>query len=129
VTPTAGVAPAELQDRLPAIDVTAGEETSDTRTVTCRLVDAAGNDLAERFRVRLWVSTSETGAPDATGNTLSVVTGTQLREITADADVEIISDAAGTVAVDLTVSGAASRYVHAEADGRIHSSGELTWSA
>jgi len=41
----------------------------------------------------------------------------------------IESDAGGTVAIGVTVAGAASRYIMAEIDGRVYSSGEVTWAA
>jgi len=118
-----------VQDLLPNLGITAGQESGDKRTVTIQARDAAYNNLAQRFRVRVWIATSDFGPPSATGNTVAVSTGTQLRELTANADYEIIGDAGGAAAIDLTISGAASRYILAEVDGRIHSSGEVTWEA
>ena len=118
-----------VQDLLPNLNITAGAESADKRTVTLQARDAADNDLAERFRIRVWIATSDFGAPSAAGNTVAVETGTQLRQITADADYEIISDATGKAEIGVTISGAASRYVMAEIDGRVHSSGEVTWAA
>ena len=104
------------------LTIAAGAESADKRTVTIQ----AG---PWRQKVRLWIATSDYGAPSAAGNTVSVVTGTTLETVLANADYEVISDAAGTVEVDVTISGAASRYVLAEVDGRIYSSGEITWAA
>ena len=114
---------------MPNLNVTAGAESADKRTLTIQARDAGDNDLAERVAVRVWISTSDYGAPSAAGNTVAIETGTQLGQIVANADYDVISDAAGTVEIGITISGAASRYVMAEIDGRIYSSGEVTWAA
>jgi len=118
-----------VEDLLPNLNITAGAESSDTRAVTIQARDAGDNNLAQRVLVRLWIDDAEYGAPDATGNTVGVTTGTTIEAITANAYYVVESDASGTVVFDLTVSGAASRYVMAEIDGRIYSSGELTFAA
>jgi len=102
--------------------IAAGAESADKRTVTIQ-------SGPWRQKVRFWIATSDYGAPGAAGNTVSIATGTTLQTLVAHADYEVISDAAGTVEVDITVSGAASRYLLAEVDGRIYSSGEITWAA
>jgi len=104
------------------LTLAAGAETADQRTITIQ-----GGPWPQRLRV--WIATSDYGAPNASGNTVAVSTGTTLREITANADYEIITGASGTAAIDVTVSGAASRYIMVETDGRIFSSGEITWAA
>ncbi|HOD79947.1 MAG: hypothetical protein BWX88_02768 [Planctomycetes bacterium ADurb.Bin126] len=103
--------------------VTFGAEAADVIRVTVT------TGLAQRQRVRLWIAAADYGTPDATGNTYTLVTGTALATRTANADYEVISDASGIAAFDLEVSGAASRYVLAEIDGRIVSSGEITFAA
>jgi len=120
---------AALQDLMPNLGITAGAEAADTRTITVQARDAANNNLAERVLVRVWISTADYGAPDATGNTVAVSTGATYETETANAAYKIISDANGTVAIDVTISGAASRYVMAEIDGRIYSSGQVDWAA
>jgi len=60
---------------------------------------------------------------------VAIDTGTILQTITADAFYDLISDATGNIEVGITVAGAATRYVMAEIDGRIYSSGEITWAA
>ncbi len=104
------------------LDISAGAEAADVRTITI-----SGGSW--RSRVRVWIATSDFGAPSATGNTVALTTGTQLRELTANADYEFISDGSGQVVFDLTITGAATRYILAEVDGRIISSGQLDWAA
>jgi hypothetical protein len=104
------------------LTITAGDESADKRTITVQ-----GGPW--RQKVRLWIATSDYGAPSASGNTVSIAAGTILQTIVANADYEVISDATGKVDVDITISGAASRYILAEVDERIYSSGEVTWAA
>jgi len=117
------------QDLLPNLTITAGAEAADVRTITVQARDFSNNNLAERLLVRVWIGTADYGAPSAAGNTVAVSTGTTYETETANAAYKVISDANGTVAIDVTISGAASRYVMAEIDGRIYSSGQIDWAA
>jgi len=118
-----------VQDVIPNLNVTAGAEAADKRTITVQARDAADNNLAQRVLVRVWIAATEYAAPDATGNTVAVETGTTYETETANAAYKVISDANGTVAIGVTISGAASRYIMAEIDGRIYSSGQVDWAA
>ncbi len=124
-----GIAAADLQDSLPELQITVGAESGDDRQITVQVRDAGGNDLVRRVLVRLWIATSNYGPPDAAGNTVTVDTGTTVQTISANAHYLVESDADGQVQLTLTVSGAASRYVLAELDGAVYSSGEITYSA
>lgn len=112
-----GIDAAALQDALPALELTGQDGEDGTGTMIIQAVDGGGNLLAERFRVRCWRSASEFGAPAAASD-FSVAAGTELREITADADYEVISDAAGQVVMD--ISDAGTHWVMAEVDGRLY---------
>ncbi len=120
---------ADLRAAIPSVRITTGSESGDTRTVTLQLLDAAGSDLATRARLGVWISETDFGPPSASGNTVAVSAGATLRELTAHADYELITASDGSAALDVTVTGAASRFVMVELDGRIVSSGELTFSA
>ena len=104
------------------LTVTAGGETADQITVTIQSASA-------RQIARVWIATTDYGVPDATGNTVSVDTGTIYETETANAAYKVISDATGAIKLGITVAGAATRYVMAEIDGRIYSSGLITWAA
>jgi len=125
----AGLAPADLQDGLPDLTLTAAAESGDDRQITVQARDAGGNNLAERVLVRVWIATGDYGAPSAAGNTVAIDTGTQVQQITAHAHYLVASDAAGKVQITLTVSGDATRYVLAEIDGRVYSSGAVAFTA
>ena len=118
-----------VQDALPNLLITAGAEAADKRTITVQARDAANNNLAQRFLVRVWIDTVEYGDGDATDNTVVIETGTEYDDEMVNAAYKVISDANGTVAIGVTIPGAATRYIMAEIDGRIYSSGEITWAA
>lgn len=119
---------AAMADLMPNILVTGADDADGTGTATIQVRDAGNNNLAQRFRVRAWISTSDFGAPVAATD-FSVTTGTELDEKTADADYEVIGDATGAVVMNIDNGGAGSVYVMAEIDGRIYSSGEIVITA
>jgi len=108
-----------LQDLMPELAMLGTDNADGTGSMAIQARDAAGNNLAQRFRVRCWLSTSEYGAPVA-DNDFSVHTGTQLAEVLADADYEVISDAAGLMEMDIDAAANGTYYVMAEVDGRIY---------
>ena len=85
--------------------------------------------ISARQLVRLWVGVADYGAPSATDNAVTIETGTIYETETAHAAYKIITGSGGELKFDLTIAGAATRYVMAEIDGKIYSSGALTWSA
>jgi hypothetical protein len=123
------LAAADKQDLMPNLQITAGAEAADARQITFQARDAANNNLAERVLIRLWVATSDYGAPSAAGNSVAVDTGTTIETVTADAYYLIESDVLGKVQITNTIAGAATRYFLAEIDGRVYSSGAITWAA
>lgn len=70
-------------------------------------------DAASRRVLDVWVGTTDMGLPSATGNTVTFNKGTILQTITANAHYRVISDVGGEIEIDLTVAGAATRYVMA----------------
>ncbi|MDD4891358.1 MAG: hypothetical protein PHU85_15665 [Phycisphaerae bacterium] len=106
--------------------VTAAAEDANCRRITVQ----ASSPGSSRLLVRLWIADTEYAAPDATDNTVAVVAGTtQIEAITAHAHYLLETSATGAAQIDLTIAGAATRYVMAEIDGRIYSSGQLDWAA
>ncbi len=110
-----------VQDLMPTIMLTGTDEADGTGGMSIEVKDAAGNNLTQRFRVRTWLSTSDFGAPVADNNFGVGVAGTELREITANADYEAITDATGLVEMAMNVAVDGTYYVMAEIDGRIYS--------
>ncbi len=119
----AGLA-AALQDVIPCLTITGANDGDGTGSATIQVKDAAGNNLAQRFRVRTWIADAEYSEPDPQTD-FSVTTGEQMRELEANADYEAISDATGLVIMNIDAGGAKTVYVMAEIDGRIYSSGAI----
>jgi len=110
---------AALQDLIPYLTVSVVDATGNAGTCTIQVKDAAGNNLAERFLIRTWIADAEYSEPDPQTD-YSVSTGELMRELEADADYEVISDASGTVVMDIATSGAKTVYCMAEILGRIY---------
>jgi len=114
----AGLNPA-AQDLIPELAMLGTDNADGTGSMAIQARDAAGNNLAQRFRVRCWLSTSEYGAPVA-DNDFSVHIGAELAEVLANADYEVISDATGLVEMNIDAAANGTYYVMAEVDGRIY---------
>lgn len=129
--PCAGLAgdlEAHAVSLMPTLSITAGDEVSDARTLSVQVRDAAGSDQAGRFVIRAWLAESEFASPSPTGNTVAVSAGSTLREIQANADYQLITDSSGLSSLDVTITSAATRYLMAEIDGKIYSSGPVDWA-
>jgi hypothetical protein len=114
----AGLAVA-VRAQMPDLDIDTTDDADGTGSVSIQIADpGTGDPLATRARVRVWIGTAEYGAPVAATD-FSVVTGTQLREIAANADYEVISDATGLVEMNI-VAAAGAYYVMAEVNGAIY---------
>ncbi len=113
-----------IQDLLPNVAISAVDGTDGTAAITIQLQDGADNALGARGLVRAWVTETDWAAPQAqTG--FSVDTGTLIRTLTANADVEVATDATGLIELTLDHGAAGSVYVIAELDGVLYSSGEI----
>ncbi len=110
---------------VPAISA-ADEDGGSKRTITIQA--AGGGSLAGRFQIRVWLAQAAHGAPDATGNTVAIETGTTLQTFTPDADYELMTDATGKVEIGVTIAGVDSRFVMASIDGRVVASEQLDWT-
>jgi hypothetical protein len=109
-----------LQDLIPQISFSGTDDEDGTGTMDIQVQDAAGNNLAERFLVRTWIADADFSEPDPQTD-YSVTVGEQMREIEANADYEVISNASGLVTMSIDAGGAKTVYVMAELDGRIYS--------
>jgi len=113
-----------LQDCIPNLLLTGQDDGDGTGECSVQVRDAANNNLAERFLVRTWIADAEWSEPDPqTG--FSVSTGELMRQLEANADLEIITNANGLTEVNIDTGGAKTVYVMAEIDGRIYSSGAI----
>ena len=110
---------AAMQDCIPALMVTASDLTGNAGSASVQARDAAGNALAQRFLVRTWIADAALSEPDAQTD-FSVYIGEEMRELEANADYEVISDASGLVTMNIAVSAPKTVHIMAEIAGRIY---------
>lgn len=109
-----------MQDLIPTLTISSVDNLDESATFTIQVKDAAGNNLAQRFSVNAWVSSSEYGGP-AAETSWTTDTGTLIHAFAANAHYSIISDANGVVEVTIAVNSAPeSVWLMAEFDGRIY---------
>lgn len=109
------------------VRVTASPEVVNVRTVTLQLVDRNGAPLKERWMARVWVATTAFAAPGGT-QTVAVTAGTIFQTIVGNQHYLIMTDANGTITLDVTVSGLGTRHIHAYAIAPIDTTGALGWA-
>ena len=105
-----------------------GDDGDGTASGGFNLRGPDGTTVTERFLCRAWVADAEFSEPDAQ-TAFTVTTGEQMRVIEANADLEIITDNSGAVAVSIDTGiapdGTKSIWVMVEVNGRVYSSGEI----
>lgn len=107
-----------------------GTSGANVRRFTAQVIDRAQRPITKSlWCVRLFVGTSAYGAPGGT-QTYALVTGTALTTITANQVYDVLTDEYGKVVFDLTVTGAATRYVTAAVLGEVQPpTAGFTWAA
>ncbi len=120
-----------VQDLVPQLSISAGaEDGGSKRTISVQVKDLAGNNLAGRKLIRIWITAAaDYGAPNAAGNTVAVETGTEIQEVLADAHILLETDATGLAEIGLTVAGAATRYIMGDIGISQVSTGAVAWAA
>ena len=125
------------------VAVSFGTEAADARAVTLQVVDRDGHPWAGRFLLMFYLTTTSTGNPLATGNTVAFTTGTVMSHthdhggtVAAGAAppllngaYQVFSDENGKVVFTLTIAGAATRYVRACVLGKADISAPAVWAA
>lgn len=108
-----------------------GATAANTRRFTLRVKDRVRENWHRRWLVSFYLSPTASGAPDATGNTVALVTGTLSRTVLANGWYEVLTDATGLVVFDVTIAGAAARFVTAGVGGWLDEFGGssgFTWT-
>lgn len=111
-----------------SVSVEAGAEAGNARSITLQVRDRLRAAWPGRWVLRVWVSASSGGDPDATGNTVAFTAGTVMATLTANAAYDVLSDADGKAVFTLTIAGAATRYVSAVVMPGLVQSAALTWA-
>ncbi len=116
-----------LQDQIAKLSITATDDEDGTATLTIQAQDAEGNSLAEKVLFRFWTGGDDDLGGDAiTGVTVS--TGTQKEEVSANEEYLVITDSTGEAVLSLDNGGPGSIYAWCEMGGRIQESGEISIS-
>lgn len=96
-----------------SVTFTIGDESTNVRTITAQLKDAAGNALAERATVEVHVCSDSTGTTLATGGSTGIAasTNTYLAAILAKKVFTVTSSAAGLITLTWTDTGTEAVYL------------------
>ncbi len=131
---TSSVSVAKLDDTVQDLIPTLATITKDTEgTVGADIIrfslqarDANGNNLAQEMVIRTWVGTADKG-----GAAGSQVIGIGAAGGIIDSDLltyaNIVTNSSGVASVDVTVTGAGTRYFMAEINGKVYSL-SATWA-
>ncbi|MBN1344516.1 MAG: hypothetical protein JXQ73_17635 [Phycisphaerae bacterium] len=121
---------AELADRVPYLEISVGDEYSNSIWVTVQAKDAGGGNLSERMLIRGWVGDSQYGGEIATppNTDFTLQTGTQVKELTTNKHLLALSNDNGRVVFDVQDTGSRTFYLMAELDGRVYASEAITFA-
>jgi len=96
-----------------SVRISVGAEAANVRRVTFQVVNRDGAECKGLFAVHVWIATSATGGP-AGSQTMTLVTGSQIQDVTTNKVYLYLTAADGTVVVDIDAgAGAQSRYIRA----------------
>lgn len=96
--------------------ITAGSEAANVRRVTIQLVNRRREAIKARVPITVLIATTQSGTP-TNSQTASVNAGTLYATYTTNAALLILTDADGKIELDVTVAGAATRWVTAVVPG------------
>jgi hypothetical protein len=111
---------------------TVGTEETNVCNVAVQLKDVNNVNIAAAHSVNCWLSDAAGGAPCAVAPDGTVVIGTDgaiLASYTAKTHLQIATSAAGKFDLDITESGVKTLYVNVEYQGKIFSSGVVTFAS
>lgn len=121
-----GVNAATIQDRMPYLAFTGVDDADGTGSMAIQVKDAVGNNLSDRFLLNVWIADADFSEPDAqTGFTVDGANGELKEAVEANADLMVITTAAGYAKLDIDAGGAKTVYVMATTNGQRIMSEEL----
>ena len=118
-----------FDEDIASLRVTAGSEAANARTLTLQVIDRVKREWKDRFLIEVWLQATATGAPSATGNTVAWVTGTVTETVLPNAHWRVITTVDGLASLDVTIAGAATRYVGFVIGSIVQVSSAITWAA
>ena len=107
--------------RVPHIEMTGADLTMSSGGMDGWVRDEKGNDITAQFLIRTWIAASDLAAPAAQTDFSVGLSGTEIRERTANADYDVLTTSAGYFLMAIQLAGAGTIYVMAELDGRVYS--------
>lgn len=110
---------------------TIGDELANVINVAVQLKDAAGTAIAAKHSVHVWLSDNASGAECAVAPDGDVVIDTDgeiVKSYTAKLNHQIVTGSDGKFDLDITESGAKTLYVNVEYQGKVYSSGAVTFA-
>lgn len=109
--------------------VSAGNESADVRRITFQVVDRLGKSWGGRWLVLFWISPTQDGPPDSSGNSVSFVAGTQeFESVVANAAYIVETDDDGRAQIDLEVTGAGVRFFRSGVVAKVKTSESFAWA-
>lgn len=96
--------------------ITAAAEAANARRITIQLVNRRREAISARVPITVLIATSQSGTP-SNSQTTSVAAGTLLDTYITNAALLALTDADGKIQLDVTVAGAATRWVTAVVPG------------
>lgn len=130
-----GITAAKTADALGALiqgtpGFTVGAEAANVILVTVQLKDAKATNLAAPHVVQAWLSNAAGGAVTgaAPSGAVTATTGTIIREWTSKTHMAVASNASGAIVLSIEEAGAATWYLNVEYQGKLFSSGAITFS-
>lgn len=115
----------------PQISFSVGSESGNKIQITCQMEQSDGTDITtEAFFAAAWLADSATGGETATApdTGFTVDTGVQVSVQTADKFLFVLSDATGTLVIDVDETGADTWYLRLAVGGRVWTSGAITFT-
>lgn len=98
--------------------ISLGAEASNVIPVTIQAVNRYKRPYRGAVRVNFWAATTQWAGPAGT-QTFSIVKGTSVFNYTANRHIMLLTATDGMAIVNITVSGAGTRYLYADVGGAI----------
>ncbi|KKN55289.1 hypothetical protein LCGC14_0583800 [marine sediment metagenome] len=107
---------------------TEGDTAADVIRFTANILGANGANINSPTLIHAWVSDTERGAAVAIGTLAAGTKGTLIVDMLANAAAVFVTDAAGDLEIDVTVAGAATKWLNVSVQSTVESLVK-TWNA
>lgn len=104
-----------------------GATAANTHRVTIQVRNRRSTALKSQFLVYFFIAATAGGNPQ-NAQAVGFVAGTIIQTITANQDFLVMTDANGQIVVDITIVGAATRYIRGCVLAEIETSDAIVWT-